>query len=215
MKLLKAILFTLIIYSITSCTRDKIEAIIQTVDVQLIYPEDYTSIEGVKVCIGDYYAYTDSLGLASIEVPIGTYTLTASESRSISDKAFINFNAFKSISVSEKISTTLELTVSETSQLIIKEIYIGGCQKDDGSGAFTKDAYFIIYNNSNEEAVIDTNICIAFSFPYNSHSNNNYLDGDGNLTLSEWIPASTALWHFLKNSPSIQENRYYSLSSKP
>ncbi len=189
------ILLTLILCASSSCTREKIEAEIHTVNVQLVYPEDYTSTDSVKVLIGDYYAYTDTNGLAAVTLPIGTYTLRASESRSINGTAY-NFNASNTISVTEDSSCSLELVVSKASQLIIKEVYIGGCQKDDGSGAFTKDAYIIIYNNLGVDAVIDTNICIAFSYPYNSNATNNYLDGNGNLTHSEWIPASAALWHF-------------------
>jgi len=202
MKTLKCTLLialsTLVLFS---CKED-LEADLYEVSVQLIYPEDYTVSDSVLVFLGDYSAYSDSTGLATFEVPAGTYTISASETRPING-SFYNFNASTSVSVATDLMAELSLSVSKSSQLIIKELYIGGCPKDDGSGTFTRDAYIILYNNSELVAEIDTNVCLAFAFPYNSNSTNKYLDENGNLTHEDWIPASVALWHF-QTSLSLQ-----------
>ena len=65
-------------------------------------------------------------------------------------------------------------------QIIIKEVYCGGCQKDDGSGAFQNDKCVILYNNCPQQAVVN-NLCIAFTTPYNSNGNNKNYDADGEL----------------------------------
>lgn len=195
MKALKiTLLLSLATLALVSC-KEELKADLFSVNIQLEYPDDFFTTDSVKVYVGGYMSYTNGTGLATFTVPAGSYTVTASESRSINGSSF-NFNASSTISVAANISDMLNMTMSESSQLIIKEVYTGGCPLDDGSGTFSKDAYIIIYNNSDLEAVVDTNFCIAFAFPYNSNATNNYLDGDGNLTHDTWIPASTSLWHF-------------------
>lgn len=81
-------------------------------------------------------------------------------------------------------------------QIIIKELYNGGCPKDD-SGNFQQDKCIILYNNCSQRAVIN-NLCIAFVTPYNGHgSNKNYTD-DGKLTYEaeKFTPAFGGMWWY-------------------
>ena len=41
--------------------------------------------------------------------------------------------------------------------ILIKELYVGGCQKNDGSGKFAKDKCIILYNNSSEPVLQSLN----------------------------------------------------------
>ena len=82
-------------------------------------------------------------------------------------------------------------------QVIIKEVYNGGCPKDEGTGAFSNDKCIILYNNCSQQAVVN-NLCIAYASPYNGHANNNNYDGDGKLTYEAegFIPAYNGMWWF-------------------
>lgn len=197
MKQLKSLLLIVfIVLGVISCQEDE-EIEIYNVSVQLVYPDSYEPIDSITVTVGAYSAYTDTAGIAIFSVPSGTYDIAASESRSVNGLA-CNFNGSTSLTIAEDVAVNLELTISEASQIIIKEVYIGGCQMDDGSGAFSRDAYIILYNNSDFDAIIDSTFCIACAFPYNSNSTNYYLDANGNLTYADegWIPAAAAFWYF-------------------
>jgi len=70
---------------------------------------------------------------------------------------------------------------SNADQLLIKEIYNGGCQKDDGSGNFHFDKCVIIYNNSPRQ-VVANNLCLGIAAPYNAEATNrNYDTATGRL----------------------------------
>ena len=91
--------------------------------------------------------------------------------------------------------TTLEDQYAD--QVIIKELYNGGCPKDDGSSYFQQDKGFILYNNCKYQAVVN-NLCIAFCTPYNSQANNSNIDVSGKLVYASqgFIPALNGIWYF-------------------
>lgn len=82
-------------------------------------------------------------------------------------------------------------------QILIKELYNGGCPKDNGSGAFQQDKCIILYNNCGQQAVIN-NFCIAYVAPYNGHTNNKNYGDDGKLTYESegFIPAYNGMWWY-------------------
>ena len=82
-------------------------------------------------------------------------------------------------------------------QIIIKELYNGGCPKDDGSGAFSNDKCIVLYNNCPQKAVVN-NLCIAFAPPYNGHANNKNYTEDGKLTYEAegFTPAFAGMWWY-------------------
>lgn len=197
MKSLKLLIIALLALALATSCDEEDDVSLYNVTVELVYPDGFEPTDSVKIFVGSYSNYTDSAGVATLSVPSGNYTVSATESRSDNGVNY-NFNGSTSIAVSAHMTTELTLAVSEVSQVIIKELYIGGSQKDDGSGAFTKDAYTIIYNNSDQEVTLDSNFCLGAAFPYNSNSTNNYLDGNGDLIYKDegWIPAAAAIWHF-------------------
>ncbi|MBK5720967.1 DUF4876 domain-containing protein [Dysgonomonas sp. Marseille-P4677] len=180
-----------------------------SVTVQLTYPAEsnYKAVEGVSVKLdsksgsGSYEAKTDGSGKAVLAVPAGIYDISATERRFISNQR-INFNGIKTGLVVNDSWTAaniqeLELQFSKSAQIVIKELYVGGCPKDDGSGTFNYDKYVVLYNNSEEDANVGK-MALAMTMPYNSTGTNNYYDAGGQLTYANqgWIPAGQGLWYF-------------------
>lgn len=81
--------------------------------------------------------------------------------------------------------------------LLIKEVYVGGCQKDDGSGKFLMDKCIILYNNSAYPKSLD-GVCIGMVEPYNAEATSHLFLNDGKLDYeeSDWIPAINGYWYF-------------------
>nr|MCR4853421.1 DUF4876 domain-containing protein [Prevotella sp.] len=82
-------------------------------------------------------------------------------------------------------------------QVVIKELYNGGCPKDAGSGAFQMDKGIVLYNNCSEQAVIN-NLCFAIGTPYNGQASNNNYTEDGELVYAAegFIPAQNGIWYY-------------------
>ena len=82
-------------------------------------------------------------------------------------------------------------------QIVIKELYNGGCPKAEGSGAFSNDKCIVLYNNCPQKAVVN-NLCIAFASPYNGHANNKNYTEDGKLSYEAegFTPAFGGMWWY-------------------
>lgn len=84
-------------------------------------------------------------------------------------------------------------------QIIIKELYNGGCPKDQGTEFFQADKCIILYNNCPQQAVVN-NLCFGFATPYNSESNSNtnIYDASGHLVYESegFIPALNGIWYY-------------------
>ena len=81
-------------------------------------------------------------------------------------------------------------------QVIIKEIYNGGCLDDTGK-KFQYDKCIILYNNCGEQAVVN-NLCIGAVEPSNSNSKNKNYDESGNLVYDAlgFHPIWHGVWWF-------------------
>jgi hypothetical protein len=178
------------------------------VGVQLQLPADVqTDMEGVAITLTDaagqaYQETTDANGLATFTVPAGIYE-AASNFRIAQDGYSIVFNGISSgVVVNEQWTAgktvTLEMLESKTGQLLIKEIYIGGCLQNDGKTGWTRDKYVIIYNNSDQEANVH-NLCIGVLAPANAHASINDYDENGRLNYEgeDFLPVGAAgYWYF-------------------
>ena len=82
-------------------------------------------------------------------------------------------------------------------QIIIKEIYNGGCPKDEGSDFFQMDKCIVLYNNCPQQAVVN-NLCFAFAAPYNSNAKNDNYGTDGSLVYETegFTPALNGIWYY-------------------
>lgn len=204
----KKLLFFLLVavssLAFQACSDDKDETVkTYDVSVKLAYPDGYEARDSVQVTITNslnntiYSAKTNQSGTATFNVPAGVYSAASTEVRSVSGVAY-NFNGTGSITITDNwVSATpvsLALTMSKSSQIIIKELYTGGCQKDDGSGTFSMDQYVILYNNSDYKASL-TNLCLGVVVPSNSNVSN-YDYTNGVLSYTDWIPAGYGIWYF-------------------
>jgi hypothetical protein len=82
-------------------------------------------------------------------------------------------------------------------QVIIKELYNGGCPKNDGSGYIPYDKGLVLYNNCSKTAVV-SNLAVAFATPYNANGTSGWRDDSGNLSYASegFIPANDGIWYF-------------------
>ena len=144
-----------------------------------------------------YDAKTNESGVASFSLPAGLYEASASFKKT-DDGIITVYNGITSnVTVgSGESAFQIALTESKLSQVIIKELYFGGCPKDDGSGVYANDGYVILYNNS-ETAVDASDICFGFCTPANSGTSNKFLvDGELLYQNAGWLPAGYATWWF-------------------
>lgn len=180
------------------------------VSVQLVYPEgsELNAIQGISVKLtstggSTFDAVTDATGKADFIVPTGIYEASATDQRSSEGYSFI-YNGIKgNIIVAETWtgaeSIAINLTESKAGQVVIKELYVGGCPANDGSGVTYYDKYVILYNNSDMPASLD-NLCLGMVLPYNATSvNNDYVNGVLFYEAEKWIPAGQAIWYFPSN----------------
>ena len=126
---------------------------------------------------------TDTEGRTIFKVPPGTYEVTASGKRAEEGIAY-TYNGTSGLVVvrsNEPSSVVISMKSAQVSQIVVKEIYVGGCMRDDGVTTFHFDKSIILYNNSNQRANV-SNLCIAQSAPANGHSNNKNYNADGQLT---------------------------------
>lgn len=194
--------FLVLALTLFSCKEDEVVKTYE-VKVQLSYPKGYDMQDSVPVTLtntlnkSSFTLKTDNTGTVVFKVPAGAYEASATEKRSSGGIGY-NFNGLTNFTVIDSWTSStpvsINLVVSKSSQLVIKELYIGGCQKNDGSGAFSKDQYVILYNNSDYNASL-ANVCLGAVVPGNSiGTNTDYVNGT--LSYTDWIPAGYGIWYF-------------------
>ncbi|MFT3980342.1 MAG: DUF4876 domain-containing protein [Ferruginibacter sp.] len=206
---MKKLLYLCFISSLVfvSCKKDKPGVDLQAVTVQLVYPagSGLSATTGVTVkastTTSTFEATTDATGKAVFAIPAGLYEFSASETRTANFNVYV-YNGLKSnVSVTSNWPSTdiipLELTESKSSQVVIKEIFVGGSPNNAGTGTFAYDKYITLYNNSTTPADL-SNVCLGMVSPFNSNATNNYYGTDGKLIYEaeNWIPAVQAFWYF-------------------
>jgi hypothetical protein len=143
---------------------------------------------------------TDASGVATFHVPVGIYDITVSHVSTPDNGWRTVYNGSTSNVVVRQDSpatVSLPLATATSSAIIIRELYVGGCQRDDGSGWFYRDKYVIIANNSPERVVLPA-LCLAIATPYNSYGDNKNYDDQGHLNYENegFIPAASSIWYF-------------------
>ncbi len=180
---------------------------IVTVDiqVQLMFEGAPFAQEGIPVVLADdsgvisYEVETDAAGISTFTVLPGSYIASATYKVAVDGKRVAYNGSNNAILVAAPVEEPfkLELAKVESRQLVIKELYFGGCPKNEGTGAYSNDGYVIIYNNSDLEADA-TDLVFSFMPPYNGHATNKYIKEDGSRLYDNenWIPAAGAIWSF-------------------
>ena len=179
---------------------------LQLVDVkfQLAYDGEALALAEapveVKSAAGSatYHFLTGSDGSAIIKLPVGIYTASVNF-KTTTDGVHAAYNgANTNVVVSEagQNEFRIDLQLVQNAQIIIKELYFGGCLNPESGSGYSDDAYVILYNNSEEEADA-SNIVFTFAAPYNGNvSNKYYTDGKLLYENEDWIPAYVAIWWF-------------------
>lgn len=177
------------------------------ITIQLMVMEDNNplAVEGVTVELKDLAgtvsqeAATNASGAAAFSVLPGFYTASASFKSAENGTMYSYNGANTSVVVDEEGTVTsfpVGLTKAETQQILIKELYIGGCPDNTGTKAYSNDSYVVLYNNSELEADA-TDIQFSFLAPYNGHGSNKYRVGDAlSYENAGWVPAYGAIWWF-------------------
>ena len=205
---MKKYLFVMLcaLFFLSACSVDDNGYQTYKMSVQVTYPSGRNwNPEGVTVTLKDSYgtlynAVTDQSGKAEFSVPVGIYQVVSSDRQAAEGYAYY-YNGLKngvlvSAQPEKETKVTIDFTESKSGQIIIKELYIGGCQKLP-SGAYSNDKYCILYNNSDQTATLE-NLCFGFVLPINAHvANDNYTsDGTLNYESEGFIPAGFGIWYF-------------------
>lgn len=204
MKTISKILAILMLVGLMACHNDEPAAYdVEQVRVQLT--GEGAAQQGIGVRLTDskgmeFVQMTDAQGVATFQVPVGIYQATVSWVGEIVDGWRTIYNGALSNLVVRRdnpLSVTLPLTRATSSSIIIRELYVGGCQKDDGSGWFYRDKYVIIANNSGQRVTLP-GLCLGICTPYNSYGINKNYDESGHLNYENegFIPAASAFWYF-------------------
>lgn len=194
-----SIIASIILLFVSCATYDES---IDTYDVSVQLSEP---VGGIDVSMRDsrstvFTSTTDNTGVAHFTLPAGIYQASASK---VDEGEFIRtiYNGNLSDFVVEgPVTKTMTVTTSYITILnpiIIKEVYCGGCQKDDGSGTFAMDKCIILYNNSSVTMSLDS-LAIGMVEPYNAESSTHNFLNNGILEYDDedWIPAINGIWYF-------------------
>ena len=182
----------------TACKKDE-SAKVNDVTVQVLIDNEPVT-DAVEVTVTDKssstaYKATTVNGTATFRLVAGIYEASATLYKESS--IYNGTNSSVTVVDSGANAFTLNLAESTTSQVIIKELYFGGCMDNEGAKDYALDKYVILYNNSPLEADAGK-MAFAIGSPANSNGTNFYLK-DGKLTYSDYIPAWNAVWWFQKD----------------
>ena len=214
----KIFIFTILMLSLamSGCMKDlkmsefTDDAISSTINVTVAMPAGYTySVEGMVIKLSDpstglqFSGTTNAAGVATIRVAHGSYVATTDAKITDEDKGFIFiFNGTSSKirvtpSDAKTVSVGLPLNVSKTGQVIIKELYYGGCMNPLTGKSYANDKYIILYNNSDKVAYLDS-LCVGMVDPFNapaSGKTSNWVKS-GTTELRDSVPNSSIGWMF-------------------
>lgn len=146
-----------------------------------------------------FTATTNEEGTATFTVAPGIYEASVSGSYAREGVAY-TFNGTSgqiTVRTDQTTAVVIDMKSIRRSQVVIKELYCGGCLADDGTTKFQCDKYVILYNNSDQTATLN-NLCIGFAAPYNAQAVNNNYTADGKLSYETegFLPVIDGLWYF-------------------
>lgn len=168
--------------------------------ISLQLPPDYQGLDlsGINVEIRDnangvtYNGISDNTGTIRLDVLNGVYSATLAATIS-----YEQFNASLSgiIVGGTDCHTVMNLLHSRTGDIVIKEIYCGGCLKLPAQGNYNTDSYIILHNNTDHTVYLDS-LCFATLDPYNSNASSQWNPDD------DFSPLIQAVWQFPGNGTS-------------
>ncbi len=142
---------------------------------------------------------TDDSGTATFSVTPGVYEASVSATHSSNGQLYSYNGTSGQITVRTAQTTAVSILMRQAviSQLVIKELYCGGCMTDNGVDKFQFDKCVILYNNSSEPAALG-NLCFGMAAPANAQATNNNYTADGRLTYEGegFTPVWNGIWYF-------------------
>ena len=171
--------------------------------IKPLYPEEMGpgSRAGIGIVItdrnrgGSYSLLTGQDGNAEAKLPDGTYRIVLSAR--VDGKVY-NGASDKVILSGGDREVSMQVVGSVSGDIVIKEMYFGGCQKYPEQGNYQIDKYIILHNNSAQTQYLDS-LCFGTLDPYNSVSNNPWISTDpdtGEVVFRDFVPIVQALWQF-------------------
>lgn len=176
---------------------------LHTISISLSLPEgvDAKAASGVKITVSDvangnpFETVTDASGKASITLPNGLYRVAVS--LSANDELYSASEDRIRLSGSDR-EISLKLVKVKTGDIVIKEIYCGGCKKLPQEGEYQSDKYIILHNNSDKVMHLDS-LCFGMISPPNATAANPWIKKDpatGSNIYPEFVPVFEAVWQF-------------------
>ncbi len=207
------------IFTISSCEKlfqnyekdDPYADDIKKLNITLIYPDGFEEIDksGAQITILNptngtrYSLLSNNEGKATINLQYGFYSLSVTDKGTPISGSIPVFNrSIDQIQIADTLkgdlNINIELVLSYSGQLIIKEIYYRGCAKPDGKPYEFYDKYLIIYNNSDDVAYLD-GVCFGVIEPFAAPSSPtpwSYINDEGQRVIRDTVPIIEAVWQF-------------------
>lgn len=203
-KSVKFFSFAALLVSALACN-PKEDVKIFDIKVQLAYESAPKAVENVAIVLADaagisYDGVTDATGTAAFKVPAGRYTATSAAFKEVVEGVVYTYSGSNNaVAVIDETTVSFRIGLNKLTkqQIIIKELYCGGCPSTVAGTSFTGDSYVVLYNNSEIEADA-TNIAIGILAPYGSNQSNKYYNSDNVLLYEkeDWVPAIGGIWSF-------------------
>ncbi|MDE7126324.1 MAG: DUF4876 domain-containing protein [Bacteroidales bacterium] len=173
-------------------------------NVTVSFPGEFSdaSLEGIEVKfenVGDgssYVSTTDASGVASASVVNGLYRISAA---ALADDELFNASHEGLRVAGADLDVAVSFVKVRTGDIVIKEIYCGGCMKTPFEGTYQSDKYVILHNNTPEVQYLDS-LCFGTLSPYNSTAASNpWVSKDpvtGASVFRDFAPVIQAVWQF-------------------
>ena len=188
-------------FSLTACKDDDDAVQLVKLTVQVTGASDVEDFDVELVnatTASSYMKTTDAKGTVTFEVTPGIYNASVSEILYIDGYRYVYNGTTSNITLTagKDATATIQLKEAKTSQVIIKELYNGGCKTDDGKN-FQQDKCIILYNNTGVKATL-TNLGFGMASPANSQANNKNYGEDGKLTYEAdgFTPSWNGIWFY-------------------
>lgn len=188
-------------FSLTACKDDDDAVQLVKLTVQVTGASDVEDFDVELVnatTASSYMKTTDAKGTVTFEVTPGIYNASVSEILYIEGYRYVYNGTTSNITLTagKDATATIQLKEAKTSQVIIKELYNGGCKIDDGKN-FQQDKCIILYNNTGVKATL-TNLGFGMASPANSQANNKNYGEDGKLTYEAdgFTPSWNGIWFY-------------------